>query len=192
MTVPFCSTPLIYGWDFSVQLWVVHFQKNFKTGTWFRGATRMGRCVKTIPGSRIHLMCMYGYFPLSHVVLGAGNTNVNKPSLCPWSEDSGKNWASAHYPKGPPWAEGWSLWDSIQPEKDVTTGVYRQWHGWLNRPGATAAHMLEDSLREPETKSGGFTYPGGGGGKRPNWVKALSWGDFTANTVMPQSQSSCC
>lgn len=95
-------------------------------------------------------------------------------------------------PKGPSWAEGWSLWDSIQPEKNIATGVYRQWHGWLNHPGSTAANMLEESLREPETRSGGFTYLGWGRGTPQIGSKPWPGGDLTANTMTPQSQSSCC
>lgn len=94
------------------------------------------------------------------------NTNVNKPRPLSLEWGHGKNWVSACYPQGAFLGRRWSLWDSIQLEKNITTGVYRQWHRWLNHPGSTAANMLEESLREPETRSGGFTYLGkGGGGK---------------------------
>lgn len=91
--------------------------------------------------------------PLSRIVLGAESTDVRGPRPCPWGETVETTVCTAS-PKGRPGRKGGAC-GFYADRGRVCLGASRPQPG-LNHPGCTAVRVLEKSLREPETRTGGF------------------------------------
>lgn len=116
VTVSFCSAPFTYFWEFCARFWSCIFRRTLTNWNMVWGSKQdgeiCGNCI--LCHWFVDTTDMHWTFPLSHSVLGSGDTKMNNPGPCPRSEDSGKNLICA-YPGGPSGPEGWSLCtESIQ------------------------------------------------------------------------------
>lgn len=160
VTAPFCSALLIHFCEFCVQFWVLYLQKNTEKLEHSSGK-QPGRA------DGFHNLCYIFAHTMNVHWLSSGPCcarswedkceQVQAPALVGRTMEST---GCLHItPKEPSWAEGWSLWDSIRPEKTTTTGVSRQWHrGWIIQDPQQWIYLK--NLQESQKPGSKASYPG--------------------------------